>query len=378
MVIGAGLLGLAAARALSGRGADVAVFDQATVGHEDGGSKGSCRIFRLGYTDATYVRLAMQARDLWAELEHQAGAPLLHPVPQLTFGSQMPAVRQAMRQAGAVCKTLAARDAAEQFPGLAAGPGQVLLEPGSCVIAADRVLAALAAALPAVRTGTRVTGLADDGHSVTVSISDAGGGTGRIEAGTVIVCAGPWTSGLLGAAGISVRSAATMEQVAYLEPAAGHGPGGGQQPGAGGPRSGMPIFIHHGGDFPYGLPVPGSARYKIGLHQSGPAVDPDRQQHVADSALTSRIALVAKRFLPGFDSRSAQIERCVYDNTPDEDFVVDRIGNVVVGCGTSGHGFKFGPLLGEWLATLAAGPGPRGGPEWLTTVPARFAVRRFG
>jgi sarcosine oxidase len=51
-------------------------------------------------------------------------------------------------------------------------------------------------------------------------------------------------------------------------------------------------------------------------------------------------------------------ERCVYDNSIDTDFVLDRVGNLVVGCGTSGHGFKFGPLLGELLADLADGTTP--------------------
>jgi sarcosine oxidase len=51
-------------------------------------------------------------------------------------------------------------------------------------------------------------------------------------------------------------------------------------------------------------------------------------------------------------------ERCVYDNSTDTDFVLDRVGRVVVGCGTSGHGFKFGPLLGELLADLAEGRRP--------------------
>ena len=55
-------------------------------------------------------------------------------------------------------------------------------------------------------------------------------------------------------------------------------------------------------------------------------------------------------------------ERCVYDNSADTDFVLDRVGDVVVGCGTSGHGFKFGPLLGELLADLAEGPAPAGRP----------------
>ena len=63
-------------------------------------------------------------------------------------------------------------------------------------------------------------------------------------------------------------------------------------------------------------------------------------------------------------------ERCVYDNSPDEDFIVDRVGRIVIGSGTSGHGFKFGPLLGEWLADLATGREP-------DAAVRRFSLGRF-
>ena len=53
-----------------------------------------------------------------------------------------------------------------------------------------------------------------------------------------------------------------------------------------------------------------------------------------------------------------EIDTCLYDNTRDEDFIVDRVGNVVIAAGTSGHGFKFGPVLGELLAALADGCEP--------------------
>jgi sarcosine oxidase len=62
-------------------------------------------------------------------------------------------------------------------------------------------------------------------------------------------------------------------------------------------------------------------------------------------------------------------ERCVYDNAAGSDFIVDRVGRIVVGCGTSGHAFKFGPLLGELLADLAEDRRP---PVDLT----RFSLRR--
>jgi sarcosine oxidase len=132
----------------------------------------------------------------------------------------------------------------------------------------------------------------------------------------------------------------------------------------------MPIFIGHGDAEPYGLPVPGSALYKIGYHHSGPPVDPSRQQQRPDAGLIARLTGLARRYLPGLHPEPVQTERCVYDNSPDEDFIIDRVGNVVIGCGTSGHGFKFGPLIGEWLADLATA-GDADPAAW------RFALRRL-
>lgn len=367
VVVGAGLLGLAAARALTKRGADVIVLEQAQVGHEAGGSKGSCRIFRLGYPDPGYVALARQAREPWAELEDESGQRLLQPTPQITFGPGLEEVRNAMDQAGAPCELLPEAQAATRFPQITVG-GPVLLEPESCVINAGAALAALAAGMPGIRAGTAAVSIADDGREVTVRTA-----RGSVTAGTAVVCAGPWTSGLLAPAGLSVPSAATLEQVGYLAPAT--GPGTGRPPGTAtaapaAAAPGMPVFIGHGGGEPYGLPVPGSVLYKIGLHHSGPPADPSRQDQAPDATLSARLAGLARHYLPGYGPEPVRTERCVYDNSPDEDFIVDRAGRIVVGCGTSGHGFKFGPLLGQWLADLAAGrdPGP---------AAARFSLARL-
>ena len=66
-----------------------------------------------------------------------------------------------------------------------------------------------------------------------------------------------------------------------------------------------------------------------------------------------------RRLLPGLDPTPVATERCVYDNSDDTDFVLDRIGSIVVGCGTSGHGFKFGPLWGRCWPTWPKGWRPR-------------------
>ncbi len=122
----------------------------------------------------------------------------------------------------------------------------------------------------------------------------------------------------------------------------------------------------------YGLPVLGSGAhagtFKVSHHTPGPgprhatttpttaaagSFEPD------DPALLEVLTDAVRRLLPGLDPEPVATERCVYDNSVDSDFVLDRVGNVVVGCGTSGHGFKFGPLLGELLADLADGTAPR-------------------
>ena len=354
-IVGAGLLGLAAARSLAARGRDVTVLELAHVGHDGAGSKGSCRIFRLGYADPGYVAAARRAGELWRDLEDAAGYPILLPTPQLTLGFGQHAVLDAMQAAGARCELLPAAEAAQRFPAIrAAGPA--LLEPDSAVIAAPEALRALRASAADIRTGVRVISLADDGRQVTLRTS-----AGPLTARTVIVTAGPWSGGLLASAGVSVPSRPTLEQVGFVKPAAAADP------------VTVPIFIDHGEQAPYGLPVPFSSLYKIGIHPSGPVTDPDAQQRSDDPALLARLAEVAARYLPGHDPEPVSGERCVYDNTPDEDFIIDRVGNVVIGCGTSGHGFKFGPLLGEWLAALATGTGD--GPDG--RMRDRFAARRF-
>jgi sarcosine oxidase len=352
IVIGAGLLGLSAGRALAARGHDTVILEQATPGHAGSGSHGSCRIFRLGYADPGLVAMAARSRELWHELESQSGQQILRPTPQLTFGPGLAGVQEAMRLAGATAELLPAREAAARFPGITVD-GPALLEPESCVTAADVALAALAATGPGVRTGFRVDSLHDDGRQVTVR--EAGGAA--LTARHVIACAGPWTARLLGPAGITVPSAPTLEQVAYFGP-------------ADGPPPDMPILLRHPEPAPYGLPVPGSALYKIGIHPSGPATDPDHQDSGVDAGLLARFQALAAAHLPALRPQPVRTERCIYDNSPDRDFIVDQCGRVTVGCGTSGHGFKFGPLLGGWLASLAAGA-----PEDLPT--GRFRLDRF-
>ena len=352
IVVGAGLLGLSAAWALSRRRWRVTLLEAAgTVGHERSGSKGDARIFRLGYPEAIYVEMAVRSRELWRRLEASAGRTLLHASGQVTFGDEaaLDAVAGALAAAGAPAERLAPVEAARRFPGITAG-GSVLFEPESGVLAADDCLRALRATADfSVRTGMRVTSLRQ--RPASVSASTAGGPT--FEADVVVDCAGPHALGLLGG-DRPVAAAPSLPQVAYFGPAAG---GGGER---------LPVFIEWGDDMIYGLPVPEGGphggTYKVSHHTPGAALDPfdpsDPTPLDDDPDLLARLTGAVQRLLPRLDPEPVATERCVYDNSADTDFVVGRAGNIVVGCGTSGHGFKFGPLLGEILADLAEGTPP--------------------
>jgi sarcosine oxidase len=112
-----------------------------------------------------------------------------------------------------------------------------------------------------------------------------------------------------------------------------------------------PTLVDWGDPSVYALPD-GRRGLKVAEHIAGPFTDPDRTGEV-DQASVSRVsAWVAARY-PDIDHRPMGAETCIYTNTPDGHFVLERHGNIVVGSACSGHGFKFAPLIGERLADLA-------------------------
>jgi sarcosine oxidase len=364
-VVGGGLLGLSAAWALSRRGWSVRVFEAgASVGHERSGSKGEARIFRLGYREAHYVEMALLARDLWRSLESTSGRTLLQVTGQLSFGdpASVEDVSRALARHDVPGQIVDGSSAAGRLaPGLLTH-GPVLYEPESGVLAADQCLAALMEdGGLLVERGRQVASVRGDGSggrsgegvgSVVMSDGEA------LDADVVVVCAGPSSLGLVegglggrgpgGAAPGSEAAPPSLPQVAYFQP-------------RGTDVGGVPVFIEWGEAMTYGLPVLGDGThaglFKVSQHAPGAVLeryDPtDPSPMPDDERELGALSEAVRRLLPGLDPTPVASERCVYDNSPDTDFVLDRIGPVVVGCGTSGHGFKFGPLLGQVLADLA-------------------------
>jgi sarcosine oxidase len=340
VVVGAGLLGLATARALHRRGRDVVVLEQATVGHRRSGSYGASRIFRLGYASAVYVRMALAALDLWRELETETRQTLLSVTGQVSFGPYLEELLSTMVTVGAPARWMSSTEVATTFPEIT-GDGPAVFEPASGVLDAPRCLAALrTSAACEIREHQRVDRIAEHDRGVKIETANA-----TLHADVVVVCPGPWSRSVLRPIA-PTGSFTTLEHVAYIR----HRDG---------PLPTIPIFIHHDQPMVYGLPTMSLDLYKLARHHAGASVDPDGSSLDARSSAVNELERAARRWLPSFDPEPELVETCFYDNTPDGNFILDRRGPFVVGAGTSGHGFKFGPLLGELLADLATNTVPR-------------------
>ena len=121
----------------------------------------------------------------------------------------------------------------------------------------------------------------------------------------------------------------------------------------------FPAWAYDDGDTGfYGFPDIDGAGLKIGNHDAGVPVSPEEKlkpfgAEPEDGQDVSKFLHSHMKIDPVHRAGQA----CTYTNSPDEDFIIDRLsgyGNVIVACGFSGHGFKFASVVGEMLAGLAA------------------------
>jgi monomeric sarcosine oxidase len=353
IVVGGGVMGLSAACALASRGVPVTLLERYTVGHSWASSHGLTRAIRHEYgPNRIYTQMVARSLTLWDELARETGRLLYTETGVLTLGKeddgQTLAGYQVMRGEGLPVERLSIEECAARFPqfqpaeysAITWNPTGGMLYASECLLALRERLAARGGTM---REGAHVTRVEQTGASVRVWL--AGGET--LEAARVMVTAGPWIQDVLPALDVPVR--ATRQQITYF--------------------AGADLALFAVGAFPvflaemecYGFPVHGPGWLKVASHIRGATVDPNAG-YEQDAAEIEYVRDFIRRVIPAAGGLGvALVDRCMYDMTPDEDFILDTIpgaGRITIGSGFSGHGFKFGLLIGELLAAVALGEEP--------------------
>ncbi len=362
IVIGGGAMGTAAARALAERGRSTLLLERFPIGHGLGSSGGPTRIFRLAHEDPRDVQMARLALDAWRELEDRAGERLLVTTGGVDLGPGVPAIAAALEAKGVPARLVPAPSLTERWPGLRLPPGDALVQEdaGVCLAAktlrAQARLAALAGAT--ILVDRPVVHIRADGFGVDVRTEEA-----SYHATIAVVAAGAWTRGIVAQAGLDLPLVPTLEQATYLEL---------EEPAP------LPVLIDRGHGGPgrsaYVVPNPDRPRsVTVALHRAGPRVDPDDPPRDADPEREAFVLAYARdRLAPHHPAGASQT--CLCTTAPDDRFVLDRRGPLVIGSACGGHGFTFTPLIGRILADLAtAQPTPMPIERFLATRPALVA-----
>jgi len=318
-VVGAGVFGAAIARELAQRSFEVTLVEQYSPGDVRSGSGGDTRLLRFSHGDEEwYTRSAWRSLALWRRLEAETGERFFEPVGVAWFDTGSDFVDRSESTLGRVgIRSERLAPDCGLFPSLGGDDlRSVLFEPDAGVLWARRATQALARGLRIV------CGLASPADPP--------------RADVLVWACGSWFGHVFPAL---VRQRVTRRDVFFF--------------GAPGNWTGAPGWCDYDGAF-YGTGDLGAMGVKVAPDSPGEAVDPDRLERLPLSANEELARDYAARRFPALaDAPLVGARVCQYDLTPDAHFVVarhpERADWWLVG-GGSGHGFKHGPALAEYVA----------------------------
>ncbi len=346
-------MGLAAAYALLKRGVkQVLVLEKSRVGHDRAASSDTTKAIRYEYGESEmYARMVGKALELWQALERETGADLYVNSGVVTWGrGDAPHARASFRtvsRMGIPIREVSPAELCSFYPQFhVADMTYATINPEGGFMRASNCVSTLARRVRElggeIREGVGLQAMVSGSERAVLTL-----GNGQtVQASRVILAVGPWSSTLLPQLGVSLPVTSHKQQVVYMA-----GLGDEFAPGK------FPVFLNLDHDF-YGFPLDEHSLLKASLHLPGPLVDPDLPQ-TPDDSFTERIVSLLATYIPRAAKGSVRMSRvCMYAMTPDEDFFIDHVPgqpNAVLAAGFSGHGFKFGILVGELLAALSLG-----------------------
>jgi sarcosine oxidase len=341
-VIGAGIVGLATAYALSDQGAAVTIYERGVPG--TGQSGGESRIFRHAHDDRRLVALAIQSHRAWRDWEERFGTQLLSRDGVVALGPAARRRLELMRSAEVRARLIGAEELSERLPLLARWDEPAVLDEDGGAIRTQASIHALAGALRERIVFDEVLSLRATA-SETVEVRTGGA---RVEHARVVVCAGRGTAALARGAGLPLplRQAAHVRLTFAVR---------------GEPPDRLGCLLDSSGAFgaagAYADPMPGNRAYAVGLddtpvHDDGSLIDGGGLADIAERT----IAYVA-RALPGLEPGPTEVRHCWVTELPwhPDGFAVWELGGLLILGGN--HLFKHAPALGRALARAALGEG---------------------
>jgi len=349
-VIGAGVFGAWTAHFLRQSGASVALLDAYGPANSRASSSGETRVIRMGYgPDELYTRWAMRSLPIWGEFAARTKREIFRQTGVLWLSNDadpyLKSLCSVLAQAGVERKELKTEEIARRWPQLRFHDVTLgVLEPNSGLLLAREAVQTLVKELAG--SGVEylpVAAEAPSGHGKLTQIKTGEGES--ISAGTFIFCCGPWLPKIFPEL-LAERIFVTRQEVFFLGAPAGSVD---FRP----PK--MPVWLHrtHPG-LPYALPDVEGRGFKIAFDLHGERLDPDTGMRVVGESSVNSLHAYLREHVPALEHAPIVETRvCQYENTWNGDFLIDRhpeFENVWIAGGGSGHGFKHGPALGEYLS----------------------------
>lgn len=354
IVLGLGAMGSAAAHHLARAGYDVVGIDRHHPPHPHGSSHGKTRVIRTAYFEhPDYVPWVERAWDLWRDLEEASGREVLTRTGGVHLGTpegtQVPGARRSLDRHGRPFEELDPSGIRERYPAFAPREDhRAVVERQAGFV---DVHAAIRAHLERAEAhgaelvfGEQAWGWAEKRDDVRVSTHQGS----AFVAGDVVAAVGPW----LGKYTQDLELGVEVErQVQFVV----------DPPGdplyTGGDRLPVFTFEPEPGTVFYGVHRP-DGLVKVALHHDGRTVDPDEVSRIVDDGDEAPLRELLATYAPGLDGPVRETMVCLYTNTPDRHFLLDRHPEgrrVVLVSPCSGHGFKFAPAIGEAVEQLVTG-----------------------
>jgi glycine/D-amino acid oxidase-like deaminating enzyme len=342
LVVGGGAFGLGTAAEAARRGRRVAVVERGPLPNPVAASYGPSRKIRSTYTEPHYAALARRAMAAWREVERKTGATLYLAVGNLGYTAldhqpHLEELERVCRQIGADIELLDRADMRARFPQFRlAQRGLLERDAGfvraSACIEALRQVAERAGAV--ILPGRETVAIDLDGPDVTV-VTAAGE---RLSGERAVLALGGWSKRLLPE--LSDVLTQTQQGLMYLAsvPPAFRSPT-------------LPAWGCSDDGF-YGFPAWQSDPFKIAQHvKTDPLDSPDFDRTTTPAGFVEATRAFLRDHL-GIDPDAAPVraESCMYNLSPTSDFLVDfhpRDARLLVATAGSGHGFKFGSVIGN-------------------------------